>query len=58
MPEPLNVAVVDYDAGNTLSVTRALDKAGASVELTPDPEKVLRADAAPAAFGAWPRGLR
>ncbi len=45
MPEPLNVAVVDYDAGNTLSVTRALDKAGASVELTADPEKVLRADA-------------
>ncbi len=45
MPEPLNVAVVDYDAGNTLSVTRALDKAGASVELTADPEKVLRTDA-------------
>ena len=45
MPEPLNVAVVDYDAGNTLSVTRALEKAGASVELTPDPEKLLRADA-------------
>ena len=45
MPEPLSVAVVDYDAGNTLSVTRALDKAGASVELTADPERVLRADA-------------
>ena len=41
----LKVAVVDYDAGNTLSVTRALEKAGASVDLTPDPEKVLRADA-------------
>ena len=41
----LNVAVVDYDAGNTLSVTRALEKVGANVELTPDPEKVLRADA-------------
>lgn len=45
MPEPLKVAVVDYDAGNTLSVTRALEKAGASVELTPDPEKILLADA-------------
>ena len=41
----LNVAVVDYDAGNTLSVTRALEKIGANVELTPDPERVLRADA-------------
>ncbi|MEJ7820198.1 MAG: imidazole glycerol phosphate synthase subunit HisH [Rubrobacteraceae bacterium] len=45
MPEPLNVAVVDYDAGNTLSVTRALEKVGASVDLTPDPAKVLAADA-------------
>lgn len=45
MPEPLNVAVVDYDAGNTLSVTRALEKVGAAVDLTPDPEKVLAADA-------------
>ena len=45
MPEPMKVAVVDYDAGNTLSVTRALEKAGASVELTPDPERVSRADA-------------
>jgi imidazole glycerol-phosphate synthase subunit HisH len=41
----LTVAVVDYDAGNTLSVTRALAKAGASVDLTPDPERVARADA-------------
>lgn len=45
MPEPLNVAVVDYDAGNTLSVTRALEKVGASVDLTLDPAKVLAADA-------------
>lgn len=45
MPEALKVAVVDYDAGNTLSVTRALEKVGASVDLTPDPEKVLAADA-------------
>ncbi len=41
----LHVAVVDYDAGNTLSVTRALDKVGARVELTPLPERVARADA-------------
>lgn len=45
MSEALNVAVVDYDAGNTLSVTRALEKAGARVDLTADPERVARADA-------------
>ncbi len=45
MAEKLKVAVVDYDAGNTLSVTRALKKVGAQVELTPDPERVLAADA-------------
>ena len=45
MAKGLNVAVVDYDAGNTLSVTRALEKVGAGVELTPDPERVLAADA-------------
>ena len=44
MTENLNVAVVDYDAGNTLSVTRALKKVGARVELTPDPERVAAAD--------------
>ena len=62
MPEPLNVAVVDYDAGNTLSVTRALEKAGASVDLTTDPEKVLAADAVVlpgvGAFGDCMRKLR
>ncbi len=41
----MRVAVVDYDAGNTLSVTRALEKAGARVDLTPDPERVARAEA-------------
>jgi imidazole glycerol-phosphate synthase subunit HisH len=45
MAESLSVAVVDYDAGNTLSVTRALEKVGARVELTPDPGRVLAADA-------------
>jgi len=41
----LDVAVVDYDAGNTLSVMRALEKVGARVDLTPDPGRVLAADA-------------
>ena len=58
----MNVAVVDYDAGNTLSVTRALEKVGASVELTPDPGRVLAADAVVlpgvGAFGDCVRKLR
>ena len=62
MPETLQIAVVDYDAGNTLSVTRALEKVGARVELTPDPERVLRADAivlpGVGAFGDCVRKLR
>ncbi len=62
MPDPLNVAVVDYDAGNTLSVTRALEKAGARVDLTPDPERVFSADAVVlpgvGAFGDCVRKLR
>jgi glutamine amidotransferase len=41
----LKVAVIDYDAGNTLSVTRALEKVGAKVDLTTDPGRVARADA-------------
>jgi glutamine amidotransferase len=45
MAESLSVAVIDYDAGNTLSVTRALEKVGARVDLTADPERVMRADA-------------
>ena len=45
MADGLGVAVIDYDAGNTLSVTRALEKVGAKVDLTPDPEDVARADA-------------
>jgi glutamine amidotransferase len=40
----LGVAVIDYDAGNTLSVTRALEKVGARVDLTPDPERLAQAD--------------
>jgi glutamine amidotransferase len=45
VPTSLSVAIIDYDAGNTLSVTRALEKVGARVDLTPDPERVARADA-------------
>ncbi len=41
----MSVAVIDYDAGNTLSVTRALEKVGARVDLTPDPKRAARADA-------------
>jgi glutamine amidotransferase len=62
MPTSLNVAVIDYDAGNTLSVTRALKKVGAQVDLTPDPEKVAAADAVVlpgvGAFGDCMRKLR
>jgi imidazole glycerol phosphate synthase glutamine amidotransferase subunit len=54
--------VVDYDAGNTLSVTRALEKVGARVELSPDPDRVLAADAVVlpgvGAFGDCVRKLR
>ena len=58
----LNVAVVDYDAGNTLSVTRALEKVGARVDLTAHPDRVLAADAVVlpgvGAFGDCMRKLR
>jgi glutamine amidotransferase len=62
MADGLKVAVVDYDAGNTLSVTRALQKVGARVNLTPDPEEVADADAVVlpgvGAFGDCMRELR
>jgi len=62
MADRLDVAVIDYDAGNTLSVTRALAKVGAEVELTADPERVLSADAVVlpgvGAFGDCMRKLR
>jgi glutamine amidotransferase len=62
MTAGMNVAVVDYDAGNTLSVTRALKKVGARVNLTPDPEEVAAADAVVlpgvGAFGDCMRKLR
>jgi imidazole glycerol-phosphate synthase subunit HisH len=62
MPEALQVAIVDYDAGNTLSVTRALEKVGAKVDLTSDPDRVDPADAVVlpgvGAFGDCMRKLR
>lgn len=62
MANNIKVAVVDYAAGNTLSVTRALVKAGAKAELTPDPGQVLAADAVVlpgvGAFGDCVRKLR
>ncbi|WP_273842869.1 imidazole glycerol phosphate synthase subunit HisH [Rubrobacter calidifluminis] len=62
MAEKLRVAVADYEAGNTLSVRRALEKVGARVELTPDPERFLAADAVVlpgvGAFGDCVRKLR
>lgn len=62
MADGLKVAVVDYDAGNTLSVTKALEKVGARVDLTPDPERVKAADAVVlpgvGAFGDCMRKLR
>ena len=39
-----DVAVVDYGLGNLRSVTRGLERAGASVEITDDPEAFAAAD--------------
>src|SRR3954454_9071123 len=62
MAGTLSVAVIDYEAGNTLSVSRALEKVGARVDLTPDPKKVEVADAVVlpgvGAFGDCMRKLR
>ena len=62
MPDALQVAIVDYDAGNTLSVTRALEKVGARVELTQDSDRIALADAVVlpgvGAFGDCMRKLR
>ena len=38
------VTVVDYGVGNLKSVTRALEAAGAEVELTQEPSKILAAE--------------
>lgn len=39
-----NVVVLDYGSGNVRSAVRALEVAGASVELTADPKKIVVAD--------------
>ncbi|WP_255169060.1 imidazole glycerol phosphate synthase subunit HisH [Natrononativus amylolyticus] len=39
-----SVVVVDYGLGNLRSVTRGLERAGASVEITDDPESFAAAD--------------
>ena len=39
----IEVAVIDYDVGNILSVQRGLEHCGAKVKLTVDPEKILAA---------------
>src|ERR671920_2270963 len=62
MPDSLQVAIVDYGAGNTLSVMRGLERVRAKVDLTSDPERVGAADAVVlpgvGAFGDCMRKLR
>jgi glutamine amidotransferase len=38
------IIVIDYDAGNTANVLRALDKIGVEASLTADPELIMSAD--------------
>ena len=38
------IVVVDYGAANLLSITRALEAAGAAVEVSADPERILAAE--------------
>jgi imidazole glycerol-phosphate synthase subunit HisH len=59
----VSVALIDYGAGNLRSVHNALNAAGAArVEVTADPETVLRADRVVlpgvGAYGACAAGLR
>ena len=44
-PTSARVAVVDYGAGNLRSIRRALEAAGAEVEVTADPAAIAGADA-------------
>ena len=37
------IIVIDYDAGNTTNVLRALKKIGVQAELSSDPTKILAA---------------
>ncbi|HTW84438.1 MAG TPA: imidazole glycerol phosphate synthase subunit HisH [Candidatus Sulfotelmatobacter sp.] len=56
------LAVIDYGGGNVGSLLAALERRGASFELTGDPDAVVRADAAllpgDGAFGATMDALR
>ncbi len=38
------IAIIDYDAGNIKSVEKALQKLGAEVVITKDPQEILNAD--------------
>lgn len=40
----MSIAIIDYEAGNLTSVQRALDHLGFAAEVTPDPDRVARAD--------------
>ena len=42
--EAVSVALIDYGLGNLRSATRGLERAGASVEITDDPEAFAAAD--------------
>lgn len=64
-PNPENspgIVVIDYGLGNLRSVTKALEKVGASVELTRDPDRVVSAKGAVlpgvGAFSAGMENLR
>ncbi|GAB3244800.1 imidazole glycerol phosphate synthase subunit HisH [Arthrobacter pigmenti] len=57
-----SVAVLDYGSGNVHSAVRALERAGAEVALTADPDAVVEADGlvvpGVGAFSAVMRGLK
>ncbi|MBU6244430.1 MAG: imidazole glycerol phosphate synthase subunit HisH [Actinomycetales bacterium] len=57
-----SVVVLDYGSGNIRSVQRALERAGASVEITVDPDRVMQCDGllvpGVGAFAACMAGLR
>ena len=38
------IIVIDYDAGNTANVLRALEKIGVTAKLSADKDKILAAD--------------
>ncbi|QVQ53106.1 imidazole glycerol phosphate synthase subunit HisH [Spiractinospora alimapuensis] len=58
----VSVVILDYGSGNLRSAERALERAGASVEVTADPTAAVEADGlvvpGVGAFAACARGLR